>query len=73
MSTANYSNCIVTVIARGFRQFGVPRTPEETSDMAAWVRCTVEDIKAGRVTPSLRDDSASRRDDPSNDESWTRY
>ena len=70
MSTANYSNCIVTVIALAFRQFGVPRTPEETADVAAWVKCRVDDIKNGRVIPN---EEPTRRDLPTNDDAWTRY
>ena len=69
MSTANYSHCIVTVIAEGFRRFGKPTTPEQFADMTAWVQCQVNDIRAGR--PLL--EPPPERDSPVNDDTWTRY
>ncbi len=67
MSVANYSSLIVAVLDDGFRRFGKPQTREEVSDMAMWVRCRVEDIKAGRPI----DRPVRSRDQPDRDNAWT--
>ena len=68
MST-NYGHLIVAVLDDCYRRFGPPLTPADVADQAAWVRCRVEDIRAGRSVPV----EPPVRDLPANDDAWTRY
>lgn len=43
--SVNYSRLVYGVLCEAFKEFGRP-TPENSADIAAWVKTRVEEIKA---------------------------